>query len=139
MNLNNISIIPLKNISATGGNVMHAIKKTDKGFEGFGEIYFSYINYNSVKAWKKHTKMTMNLVVPIGKVLFVFYSSSNNLFRTEEIGVNRYMRITVPPNIWFGFKGLFQPYSLITNIASIPHNPNEVENCSKDKIKFNWQ
>ena len=43
---------------------MHGIKKNDTGYVGFGEVYFSYINPKAVKAWKKHNRMTLNLVVP---------------------------------------------------------------------------
>ena len=38
----------------------------------FSEIYFSRIKYNKIKGWKYHTKMTMELFVPIGKVKFFF-------------------------------------------------------------------
>ena len=67
---------------------MHVLKSSDRGFEKFGEAYFSCINSCAVKAWKKHTLMTLNLVVPIGKVKFVFHDKNNpDEFREEIIGV----------------------------------------------------
>ena len=42
----------------------------------FGEIYFSNINSLCIKAWKKHKIMTLNLIVPIGKVRFVFHDKN---------------------------------------------------------------
>ena len=54
----NLSIIPLKK-----GNVFHALKTTESDFQGFGEAYFSTVNFNDIKAWKKHKKMTLNIVV----------------------------------------------------------------------------
>ena len=45
-NLKQISITPLKRIFNSNGDVYHAIKKSDNGFDTFGESYFSFINYN---------------------------------------------------------------------------------------------
>ena len=56
--------------------------------------------------------MTLNLTVPIGKVLFVFMDGNNN-FREEIIGEKFYNRVTVPPGLWFGFKNLSRSKSLI--------------------------
>ena len=80
----------------------------------------------------------MNLVVPVGMVRFVFCDLENNAFREEEIGVNSYSRITVPPKIWFGFKGLNEQDSLVLNIASIPHDSEEVDRIPISAIPFDW-
>ena len=128
---------PLKRISVFGGDVLHAMKKSDAGFSGFGESYFSQVESGVVKAWKKHLKMTLNLIVPIGRVRFVFMDN-DGLFRVETIGHNNYSRLTIPPGIWFGFKGDFENTSLILNIANIEHSPEEVEQKEISKIKYNW-
>ena len=82
--------------------------------------------------------MTMNLAVPVGSVRFVFCLEGSNEFRMEEIGSDHYARITVPPGIWFGFQGLAAPQSLVLNIASIPHDPNEVERRGLSEINYAW-
>ena len=141
MTLSNILLTPLSRIETPGGNVLHAMKQSDIGYSGFGEAYFSFISKDSVKAWKKHLRMTMNIVVPSGQVRFVFRVVNNegiDEFRIEEIGDNRYMRITVPPGIWFGFQGIDSPQSLVMNIASIPHDPSEVERLSLTDINYFW-
>jgi len=135
--INEIITTPLKRIPVLGGNVLHAMKKTDAGFSGFGESYFSQVESGAVKAWKKHLKMTLNLIVPMGKVRFVFMDN-DGLFRVETIGDNNYARLTIPPGIWFGFKGDFEKTSLILNIANIEHSPKEVERKEINKIKYNW-
>ena len=75
VSLDDIRVTTLEQIPTVGGNVMHALKKSDIGFNGFGEVYFSWIENRSIKAWKSHQRMTLNLVVPIGKVNFVFHST----------------------------------------------------------------
>ena len=37
-----------------------------KDITGFEEAYFSLIDKDAVKAWKRHKTMTLNLVVPLG-------------------------------------------------------------------------
>ena len=70
---------------------MHAMKQSEDSFKGFGEAYFSQINPGAIKAWKLHLKMTMNIVVPIGEVNFVFIDSSEET-RSETLGENKYLR-----------------------------------------------
>jgi dTDP-4-dehydrorhamnose 3,5-epimerase len=129
---NEIITTPLKQVNVEGGNVLHALKNTDNGYHGFGEAYFSWIEHGSIKAWKRHLRMTMNLIVPVGKVQFVFITDEGNLLVREIIGEDNYVRITVPPGIWFGFKGEFAPKSLVLNLASITHDPDEVERLPKE-------
>ena len=141
MKLADILVTPLPRINTNGGDVLHAMKYSGAGYAGFGEAYFSWVSARAVKAWKHHTRMTMNVVVPVGQVQFVFRCVTTDgveEFRVEEIGVDHYARITVPPGIWFGFQGLAEPQSLVLNIANIPHDPNEVERLALTDINYDW-
>jgi dTDP-4-dehydrorhamnose 3,5-epimerase len=138
MTLAGVTVTPLARIETAGGDVLHAMKQSDVGFAGFGEAYFSWVNAGAVKAWKRHTRMTMNLVVPLGQVRFVFCLEGGREFRVEEIGTDRYARITVPAGIWFGFQGLAEPRSLVLNLASIPHDAHEVERRTLADIPYGW-
>lgn len=139
VNLDQITITPLKRIPVLGGDVLHALKYSDYGYRGFGEAYFSIIEHGIVKAWKLHREMTLNLIVPVGEVRFVFISSDFKQRREECIGTSNYARITVPPGIWFGFEGLASPSSMLLNISDIEHDPNELEriDMADFKQKFN--
>ena len=117
---------------------MRVLKKNDLKNWNFREAYFSKIKFGKVKAWKFHLKMMLNLIVPYGKVKFVFYSQKTKRFRTIEIGEKKYSRLTVPSKIWFGFKGTGKQENIILNLANIQHDPKEVLRCNKNKIKFNW-
>ena len=139
--IDDVIITPLEIIETFGGNVMHAMKKNDLGYADFGEAYFSEIEKNTVKAWKRHREMTLNLIVPFGKIKFVLFDDrkgSNNRFQEVIISKENYCRLTVPPMIWVGFKGLSSFKSILLNIASIPHDPKEVDKKEIDKIKFDW-
>ena len=136
--VNKVFVTSLKIIPLQGGNVMHGLKEIDDGYIKFGEAYFSYIKKNKVKAWKKHNLMQLNLIVPKGNVLFVFKDSLEN-FREEIIGQGNPVRLTVPPGLWFGFKGIDSKDSVILNISNIMHDDNEVERKEINEINYDWE
>ena len=139
VSLEDILVTPLKRIPTVGGDVMHALKNSDSGFNGFGEVYFSWVEHGAIKAWKYHQHMTLNLVVPLGEVSFVFHlKDQENYFRTENIGEERYARLTVPPEIWFGFQGKASGRSLLMNVANMAFDPDEVLRKKTSEIVYNW-
>ena len=73
INIEGVILTPLKKISHPRGDVFHGMKKSDNGYAGFGEAYFSTIKNGEIKGWNKHKRMTLNLVVPVGKVIFIIY------------------------------------------------------------------
>jgi len=128
-------------IDTPGGNVMHAMKDTSAGYTGFGEAYFSQIDKGAIKAWKRHKKMTLNLVVPVGKIRFVLFDDrevSNTQFQEVIISKDNYCRLTIPPMVWMGFKSLSNEDSMLLNIANIEHDSNEVDRLEIDEINYNW-
>jgi len=130
--LDNIIFAPLKRINTPGGDILKILTKEESAFQSFGEAYFSIVLPGVIKAWKLHTQMTLNLVVPEGKIRFVFVdeSSAENIFRTEELGEHRYARLTVPPGIWFGFQGIDEKPSILLN--------NESQRRKLSEILFDW-
>tara|TARA_B100001750_G_C15407989_1_gene546261 strand:+ start:15 stop:440 length:426 start_codon:yes stop_codon:yes gene_type:complete len=139
--LEGFKIIKLKQFFLEEGNLFHGLKNSDDGYDKFGEIYFSFINKNSIKAWKFHKKMTLNLIVPVGSIRFNFldFREESSTFKekfTLTLSDKDYSRLTVPPKIWFGFKGLGDKTNLLVNIANMPHDDNEVETKDIDKFEF---
>ena len=139
--LEGFKIIKLKQYFLEEGNLFHGLKNSDDGYDKFGEIYFSFINKNSIKAWKYHKKMTLNLIVPVGSIRFNFldFREESSTFKekfTLTLSDKDYSRLTVPPKIWFGFKGLGDKTNLLVNIANMPHDDNEVETKDIDKFEF---
>ena len=133
----------LKIINVNGGDVLRGLKFNETAYNGFGELYFSEVNFGEIKAWKKHNKMVMNLIVPCGQVKFVFYddrenSKITNRFQEIVISKSNYKRITVPPNIWFGFKGIGKENNLVVNLSNIEHSDDEVERKKINELNYKW-
>ena len=139
-----VLLTSLRILSAPGGDVLHAMKRTEAGFRGFGEAYFSKVQSGSIKGWKRHRNMTLNLVVPVGAVKFVIYddrveSATQGKFFAVTLSNSNYQRLTLPPMIWFAFQGVYHSESMLLNIASIPHDPDEVDQREIDDIEFDWE
>ena len=135
--MDGVILTPLKQIYHPKGDIFHAMKKSDIGFDGFGEAYFSTINQNDIKGWKKHTKMTLNIIVPVGNIEFVVYDENSKEFFSTKLSHNNYQRLTVKAGLFMAFKGL-DKYNMLLNLASIEHDPNEAINIGIEEIKYGW-
>jgi len=138
-----VILTPLKQIINAKGDIYHGMKKSDTGFAGFGEAYFSTISKNEIKGWKKHTKMVLNLIVPLGEIEFIIYddrvnSSTFNTFFSVKLSQKNYNRLTVPFGVWMAFRGIGNETNMLLNLASIEHNPQETIAKELDEIKYNW-
>ncbi|WP_087691065.1 MULTISPECIES: dTDP-4-dehydrorhamnose 3,5-epimerase [unclassified Pandoraea] len=121
-------VTPLKRIEHPKGDVLHGLKATDDTFRGFGEAYFSTVLPGITKGWKRHERMTLNLVVPVGTIEFHLRSLDGQIADSIRLGETRYARLTVPPGVWMAFTGIGASLNLLLNVASIPHDPTEAVN-----------
>ena len=135
--MDGIILTPLNQIHHPKGDIYHAMKKSDDGFDGFGEAYFSTVHKNIIKGWKKHKDMTLNLLVPIGEIEFVVYDEDLKEFFSVKISQNNYQRLTIKPNLWLAFKGIDEN-NMLLNLTNIEHDPNESENMELTSIQYEW-
>ena len=140
-----IRVYPLKQIHDERGKVMHMMRNDSPMFEKFGEIYFSITYPDVVKAWHLHKKMTLNYAVISGALKFVFYDdrkSSPTFGEIDEIFISpdNYSLITVPPNIWNGFKAVGPEISILANCSTIPHDREEIirKPFNDNSIPYHW-
>lgn len=121
-----VTLIPLKKITGDKGSVFHIIKDPSLIIN---EVYVSTVDQNSVKGWKKHLKMTLNLVVIKGDVKFTIRKNSKTY--QYIIGDSNYCRLVVDPNCWVCFEGVGVE-NMIINCADLKHDPSEIKT-----IEFN--
>jgi dTDP-4-dehydrorhamnose 3,5-epimerase len=142
--IDGLILTPLKVIDTlNGGSVLQAMNVSDKGYVGFGEAYFSTVEFGVIRGWKCHKEMTLNLVVPEGSIRFVIYdnrkeSSTSGSFEDIILSEENYSRLTIPPRVWVGFQGIEKGTNLLLNIASIPHNDNEVSQMPLKELNYSW-
>ena len=109
--IDGVIISQLKVISDNRGKVMHMMRNDSDVFKSFGEIYFSTIFEDKIKAWHLHKESTLNYACISGEVRLVLYddreeSKSKGEYEDIILSPKKYFLITIPPNIWNGFKGL---------------------------------
>ena len=141
-----VTYTPLRRIAVPKGDVLHAVKAGDETYAGFGEAYFTMIDQGAVKGWKRHTRMVMNLVAPMGAVRFVVHDPDQpqgapERFRSFVLSPDspeRYGRLTVQPGLWMAFQGVGAGPNLILNFASIAHDPQEADNAALEAFGWDW-
>lgn len=138
-----VSLCPLRIVPHPLGDVYHGMKASDPGNAGFGEAYFSTVKQGLTKGWKKHTRMTMNLVVPQGSIRIVLHDDQvtdgqEGGFLEVTLGPENYQRLTVEPGIWMAFRGEGEGTNLLLNIASLEHDPGEAVDVALDEIPYDW-
>ena len=137
-----IRITPLKHIATPKGDIFHAMKSTDEGYCGFGEAYFSEVHCGERKGWKRHNRMTLNLVVVRGAIKFIVYddrSDSDTLGEFFEIILSpqgNYSRLTVDAGLWMAFEGVAEGTSMLMDIIPEPHDPSEADRRDLDEIVY---
>jgi dTDP-4-dehydrorhamnose 3,5-epimerase len=107
------------------GKVLHGLKKSDPGYVDFGEAYFSTIEFGAIKGWKKHLRMSMNLLAPVGTIRFYLATDDGLSIEQVVLGEGNYQRLFIPPGVWVAFEGIGKSLNLMINIASIEHDPLE--------------
>jgi dTDP-4-dehydrorhamnose 3,5-epimerase len=128
------------------GKVMQMLRNDSPDFSEFGEIYFSTIHPGAVKAWHRHSAMTLNYAVVFGQIKFVLYddrpgSKTNGEVQELFISPENYYLVTVPPMIWNGFKAVGSVEAIVANCATIPHQAEEIQRLPVDsqQIPYEWQ
>ena len=129
-------LIPLDRIDTAGGQVLKAMRSDDDGARAVAEAYFSRVDPWAIRAWKLHTEMTVNVVVPHGHVRFVVVEGDG--FSTYDLGPEHtYARLVIAPNTWFGFQG-GSTGGLVLNLADVLHRPEEGRGLELDAFDHEW-
>lgn len=159
-----VKLTPLKHISTPKGDVFHAMKATDDGYCGFGEVYFSEVFPSERKGWKRHNEMTLNIVVVSGAIRFIIYDDRegsttkgqfldlilnhkglaaadlDKLKDSEIFEIAKkeglYARLTVAPGLWMAFEGVSDSVSLLMDLIPQQHDPAEADRKELSEIKY---
>jgi dTDP-4-dehydrorhamnose 3,5-epimerase len=138
--IDGLIVTPLRQINDARGAVLHMLRSDAPEFTQFGECYFSEVMPGIVKGWKRHRKQTQHLAVPVGRIRFVAFDG--NVVQVIELGrPDAYVRLTVPPGIWYSFGCIGDSPALLANCADMPHDPGESEQKPLDdaSIPYHWE
>jgi len=142
-----VLLTELRQILDDRGAVLHMLRSDSTEFTEFGECYFSEVFPGVIKAWKRHRYQTQNLAVPVGRILIVIYDDRPNSISCGQVKAielgrpNDYLRLQIPPGLWYGFSCVSDIPAILANCADIPHDPSESDVLPVDdpRIPYNWK
>ena len=141
-----VLITPLKQIPDERGKVMPMLRCDSPHFLKFGEIYFSVVFPGVIKGWHWHRTMGLNYAVPVGVIKLVLYddrpdSATRGELQEIFVGESHYALVTIPPQVWNGFKGIGVTPAIVANCATEPHDPDEIVRLDpfSDQIPYDWE
>lgn len=145
--IDGVTTVTLREFVDEHGAVLHMLRKDAPDFMKFGECYFSEVLPGAIKAWKLHREQTQNLAVPVGRVRLVIYddrvgSRTRHKLQIHELGrPDAYLRVKIPPGLWYGFACKGHTPALLANCTDLPHDPNESNRKpAYDKsIPYDWR
>lgn len=126
--IDGVQVIPLSRIPDERGTVYHMLRCTDPHFLQFGEVYFSSVFPGVVKGWHKHREMTLHYACVFGRVKVVLYddregSATRGTLMEVFLGPDSFGLVVIPPGVWNGLKGMSEPYAIVCNCCTHPHDP----------------
>ena len=143
--IEDVKVIRLRRIPDERGTVYHMLNCTDPHFVQFGEIYFSTVYPGVIKGWHKHREMTLNYACIFGRVKLVLYDEREGSPTKESLteillGPENYSLVIIPPEVWNGFKGMSEPYAIVANCCTHPHDPSRSTRLDpfENHIPYDW-
>lgn len=108
------------------GTIMHGVRVQELR-NPFGEMYFKKLYFGVVNGWHVHEKLILNYLCLFGMIKLVLHDlrkTSPTLGMTQEIfiGDDNYCMVHIPPGIANGSKGMTEPFAMMCNVASEPHD-----------------
>lgn len=118
------------------GDIFKLLKKDNFQNQNIFESYISKVNFNKIKAWKYHKKISLNLIVVRGRVLFI--TLENNKFNRYILDDKKFKKLFVPNKVWYGFMGLEKKSSTILSFANAYYSNSEILRKNIKDFSFDW-
>ena len=143
-----IVVKELKPILDERGYLQECFRSDWQVFQKFGQAYITVAFPNVVKAWHMHKVQTDNLVCISGNAKLVLYdarkeSASHKRINEIFFGEIKPLLVTIPPNIWHGFKATGKKKIMVLNCATELYNYSKPDEYrlpyDTDQIDYNWE
>ena len=143
--IEDVQVVPLRRIPDERGTILHMLRSTDPHFIQFGEIYFTTVYQGVVKGWHRHREMTLNYACIHGRVKLALFderdgSPSRGVVQEVFLGPDNHGLVVIPPGIWTGLKGMSQPFAIVANCCTHPHDPSRTTRLDPfdNDIPYDW-
>jgi len=146
--IDDVKIKTLNPILDERGYLQECFRSDWSMFQKFGQTYITVAFPDVVKAWHSHKIQTDNMVCIVGNAKLVLYDDrkdSPTKGKINEIffGEKNSLLVTIPNNIWHGFKAMAGKRIMVLNCPTEVYNYDEPDEYrlpyDTDKIDYDWE
>ncbi len=146
--IDGVKIKKLKIIPDERGRLMEILRCDDDIFEKFGQVYMTTAFPGVVKAWHYHKKQEDNFTCVHGKMRLALYDArkpSPTYGEVNEfvISLDDPMLVTIPKNVYHGFKCVSDCEAIVINTVTLPYNRKKPDEYRIDpydnNIAYDWR
>ena len=137
----------LKPILDERGYLQECFRSDWPVFQKFGQAYITTAYPNVVKAWHLHKVQTDNMICLLGNAKLVLSDNRKESSTYQKInefffGEKNPILITIPPNIWHGFKAIANKMIIVLNVPTEVYNYAEPDEYrlpyNTEEIRYDW-
>ena len=130
------------------GHLMEILRRDDKIFKEFGQVYITTARPGIVKAWHYHKHQSDYFCCIYGKIKLVLYDarrSSKTFSQINEfiLSLDTPCVVVIPPLVYHGFKTKSKFEAIVVNVPTQPYNrrsPDEYRiDPYKNNIPYDWK
>lgn len=143
-----VKIKKLKIIPDERGRLMEILRRDEKMFKSFGQVYMTTARPGVVKAWHYHRKQEDNFTCVHGKMRLALYDARKNSPTRGEVNefvlsLDGPMLVTIPKMVYHGFKCVSDCEAVVINTPTKAYdhkNPDEYRIDPYDNdIPYDWR
>lgn len=142
-----VRVKQLKMIPDERGRLMEILRRDDKEFIQFGQLYMTTAYPGVIKGWHYHQKQIDNFCTVRGMIKLVLYDAREKSPTRGEVneffqGEHHTILVQIPNLVYHGFKCISETEAIVINTITEVYNhekPDEFRVPYNDpKIPYNW-
>lgn len=130
------------------GHLMEILRRDEKIFKKFGQVYITTAKPGITKAWHYHKLQDDYFCCVFGKMRLALYdarkkSKTYGKIMDFELGLHNPKLVKIPKGVYHGFKCISSVCAIVVNVPTLPYNnkkPDEYRVDAFDNdILYNWR
>jgi len=130
------------------GHLMEILRRDDKIFKKFGQVYITTAKPDVTKAWHYHKLQDDYFCCVFGKMRLALYdarkkSKTYGQLMDFELGLNNPKLVKIPKGVYHGFKCISAVSAIVVNVPTLPYNrkkPDEYRvDAFNNDIPYDWE
>ena len=128
-----IKFLGVKILKNKKGNILKILSGRNKT----RECYISYVNKNSIKAWRYHRISEQRIFLLSGKCLAVVYIRKKFYKFVLSEKINKIL--IIPNKCWYGFRNIGGKKVKLLNLININYSEHEIQRKDVKDFGYDWK